>query len=168
MAWRHAAWRCKLCVREPDSGLVAAQSPGTALCRVAARARRGQGGGEGKRCEIPYRAGVNYVTSLLPEEPRDHCDPFSGTTPQATKNLSTAFDFSRRARYDACVQVFDRPRGPRVGSKNTVFPSLWANLDARNRLSAIDLLGKPLSLRPQLAYPCRLAHAPCRRRPKIF
>ena len=38
--------------------------------------------------------------------------------------------------------------------------SFWEFYPTRIRLSAIDLLGKPLSLRPQLAYPCQIAHAP--------
>jgi hypothetical protein len=100
------------------------------------------------------------ATSLLRQEPRDHCPPFSRTTPHVIQKKNIPASVSRRDAFDERVLLFaNLPRGL-VGSKNSLFPKLWQDENTRIRLSAIDLLGNPLSPRPQLAYPCPIAHAP--------
>ena len=101
------------------------------------------------RRDTNYELGLNvYNTSLLPKQPRGHCPPFSSTTPHVIQKKNIPACVSRRDAFDERVPLFaNLPRGL-VGSKNSDFPSLWALGNTRIRLSAIDLLGKPLSPRP--------------------
>eukprot|EP00966_Prymnesium_polylepis_P260308 6013289-Prymnesium_polylepis.1 len=81
------------------------------------------------------------------------------TSAQVLEKKIPAWRFSWDRERWAC-SFFRELAGRRCWIQELRLAVALARKEHAHRLSAIDLLGTPLIPRPQLAYPCRIAHAP--------